>query len=202
MKKLFLSLLFLTAFTGAATAATTQDAENFAKRIADRLVVEVMQSKDPVAQKRQKFEEIFVTDADMDMIVKFVLSRAYKTASPEQREAFKAAFIDNFVATWADRFTKYSGESINFTSTRQDKKEFWSTSEIQVPDSDKPIVVLWRMREKNGALKVVDLVAEGVSMLQNYRNEYTSVLQQNNGDVAKLTAMLKKKNADMVQNRK
>ncbi len=201
MKKLFLSLLFLTAFTGAATA-TTQDAENFAKRIADRLVVEVMQSKDPVAQKRQKFEEIFVTDADMDMIVKFVLSRSYKTASPEQREAFKAAFIDNFVATWADRFTKYRGESINFTSTRQDKKEFWSTSEIQVPDSDKPIVVLWRMREKNGALKVVDLVAEGVSMLQNYRNEYTSVLQQNNGDVGKLTAMLKKKNADMVQNRK
>lgn len=201
MKKLFLSLLFLTAFTGAATA-TTQDAENFAKRIADRLVVEVMQSKDPVAQKRQKFEEIFVTDSDMDMIVKFVLSRSYKTASPEQREAFKAAFIDNFVATWADRFTKYRGESINFTSTRQDKKEFWSTSEIQVPDSDKPIVVLWRMREKNGALKVVDLVAEGVSMLQNYRNEYTSVLQQNNGDVGKLTAMLKKKNADMVQNRK
>ena len=58
------------------------------------------------------------------------------------------------------------------------------------------------MREKNGALKVVDLVAEGVSMLQNYRNEYTSVLQQNNGDVGKLTAMLKKKNADMLKNRK
>lgn len=202
MKKLFLSLLFLTAFTGAATAATPQDAENFAKKIADRLVVEVMQSKASVPQKRQKFEEIFVTDADMDMIVKFVLGRAYRTAAPEQREAFKAAFIENFVSTWADRFTKYSGESINFTNTRQDKKEFWSTSEIQVPGSDKPIVVLWRMREKDGALKVVDLVAEGVSMLQNYRSEYASVLQQNNGDVAKLTAMLKKKNTETPKNNK
>lgn len=196
MKKLFLALILFLSMTNT-HAATPADAEKFAKSIADQLVADVMQSKAPVEQKRIRFEEIFVTNADMDMIVRFVLGRSFKSASPEKISEFKTVFIENFVLTWADRFNSYSGESVTFTNVRQNKNEFWTTSQINIPGTEKPIDVLWRLREKNGVMKVVDLVAEGVSMLQNYRNEYASVLQQNNGDVSALIRQLEKKNASL-----
>ena len=196
MKKLFLALILFLSMTNA-YAATPADAEKFAKSIADQLVADVMQSKAPVEQKRIRFEEIFVTNADMDMIVRFVLGRSFKSAPPEKISEFKTVFIENFVLTWADRFNSYSGESVTFTNVRQNKNEFWTTSQINIPGTEKPIDVLWRLREKNGVMKVVDLVAEGVSMLQNYRNEYASVLQQNNGDVSALIRQLEKKNASL-----
>lgn len=198
MKKLFLALILFLSMTNA-YAATPADAEKFAKSIADQLVAEVMQSKAPVEQKRIRFEEIFVTNADMDMIVRFVLGRSFKSAPPEKISEFKTVFIENFVLTWADRFNSYSGESVTFTNVRQNKNEFWTTSQINIPGTEKPIDVLWRLREKNGVIKVVDLVAEGVSMLQNYRNEYASVLQQNNGDVSALIRQLEKKNASLTK---
>ena len=198
MEKLFLALILFLSMTNA-YAATPADAEKFAKSIADQLVAEVMQSKAPVEQKRIRFEEIFVTNADMDMIVRFVLGRSFKSAPPEKISEFKTVFIENFVLTWADRFNSYSGESVTFTNVRQNKNEFWTTSQINIPGTEKPIDVLWRLREKNGVMKVVDLVAEGVSMLQNYRNEYASVLQQNNGDVSALIRQLEKKNASLTK---
>ena len=198
MKKLFLALILFLSMTNA-YAATPADAEKFAKSIADQLVADVMQSKAPVEQKRIRFEEIFVTNADMDMIVRFVLGRSFKSAPPEKISEFKTVFIENFVLTWADRFNSYSGESVTFTNVRQNKNEFWTTSQINIPGTEKPIDVLWRLREKNGVIKVVDLVAEGVSMLQNYRNEYASVLQQNNGDVSALIRQLEKKNASLTK---
>ena len=194
MKKILLYLILAFSTSVRAQAATVAEVENFAKNIADQLVVEVMQAKDSVAQKRQKFESIFVHDADMDMIVNFVLGTARRQATPEQIAEFKKTFTDNFVLTWADRFTNYNGEAVIFTNVRQDKKEFWVTSEIKLPGSDKPISLLWRIREKEGRLRVVDLVAEGVSMLQNYRTEYAAVLHQNDNSIDALIQKLQDKN--------
>ena len=54
--------------------------------------------------------------------------------------------------------------------------------------------IIWRIVDKKDELKLADLVVEGVSMLMSYRNEYTSVLQQNGGDIAALVKQLAAKN--------
>ena len=49
-----------------------------------------------------------------------------------------------------------------------------------------PIEVIWRLRQKDGSYKIVDIVVEDVSMVMSYRNEYTAFLQQHQGSVQAL----------------
>ena len=110
------------------------------------------------------------------------------------------ALADNIIYTWTDRFNDYAhGLTTNdfiFESTRKsDNGDFYVTSKINLPNTENDIEVIWRITETKGNLKLADLVVEGVSMLMSYRNEYTAILQQNKGDIAALTEMLKKKNA-------
>ena len=197
MKRLTCFVLALFLGINGAVAATEQDAVAVAKNVADDLVKNVMQAKLSVPQKREMFRNIFLDDADMDTITKFILGRAFKTATPEQVSSFKKTFTENFVLTWADRFNTYSGEDIVFTGARQSAKDFYVTSEIIIKQGEKPIALIWRLRETANGLKVVDLVAEGVSMLQNYRKEYDAVLQQNNNDIDTLTKMIAAKNESL-----
>ena len=197
MKRIFSIVLALFLSMDAAFAAAPEDATALAKSIADDLVKNVMQAKISVPQKRQMFRNIFLDDADMDTISKFILGPAFKTATPEQVASFKKTFTENFVLTWADRFNTYSGEDIVFTGARQNAKDFYVTSEIVVKQGEKPIALTWRIRETAKGLKVVDMVAEGVSMLQNYRKEYAAVLQQNNNDIDTLTKLIAAKNKSL-----
>lgn len=199
MKRFIFSFLFCLFSLRPALSASLNEVQFFAKDIADALVKNVMQANIPVEEKRQQFKSIFVHKAGMDIIVKFVLGATFRTTPPEQIKRFKTVFTENFVLTWADRFDKYNGESVIFKETRQNKKDFYVTSEIDIPNTEKPIDLIWRIREEKDGLKVVDLVAEGVSMLQNYRKEYSSILQQNDNNVQILISLLENKNKKLAQ---
>lgn len=68
------------------------------------------------------------------------------------------------------------------------------TSKIDIPNTENDVEIIWRIVDKKDELRLADLVVEGVSMLMSYRNEYTSVLQQNGGDVGALVKQLAAKN--------
>jgi len=56
-----------------------------------------------------------------------------------------------------------------------------------------PIRVNWRVRKFGDTYKIVDIVAEGVSIAVTLRSEYVSVLKRNGGDVGALTLVLLEK---------
>jgi phospholipid transport system substrate-binding protein len=63
-------------------------------------------------------------------------------------------------------------------------------------DQGAPAKVLWRVREKNGNYKIVDIVIEGVSLAQASRSEYTSFIKNNPGG---LDALIKDLNNKLKQ---
>lgn len=56
-----------------------------------------------------------------------------------------------------------------------------------------PYRVAWRVREKDGQFKILDIVAEGVSMAITLRSEYGTVLKNNGGQLPPLTEALREK---------
>jgi len=56
-----------------------------------------------------------------------------------------------------------------------------------------PYKVSWRVRERNGDFKILDIVAEGVSMAITLRSEYGTVLKNNGGKLPPLTDALREK---------
>src|SRR3546814_10897865 len=56
-----------------------------------------------------------------------------------------------------------------------------------------PYRVAWRVRETDGTFKILDIVAEGVSMAITLRSEYGAVLKNNGGQLPPLTEALREK---------
>ena len=68
----------------------------------------------------------------------------------------------------------------------------WVRTKINRLDGGQPIAVDYRVRQFDGAPKVVDVVVEGISMLNTHRVEFASVVNKRGFDglVAELKARL------------
>ena len=158
-------------------------------------MVNVVKSKAPLEEKQQSFRKTFLSAVDLKTAARFTLGRYARTATPEQIQTYTDALTDNIIYTWTKRFSDYAGDEIVFKGSRKSESgDFYITSSIELPETQNNVEVIWRIVDKKGTLKLADLVVEGVSMLMSYRNEYTSILQQNGGDVSALVAQMQKKN--------
>ena len=52
----------------------------------------------------------------------------------------------------------------------------------------------WRVRNRNGDLRVIDIIVEGISMGQTQRSDFAAVIQKGQGEVEYLLAELRKNN--------
>lgn len=208
MKKLIFSFLCFVSVAFPAVAAEVEDAEKFARTLADDIITNVVRPKISLQKKQETFRKVFMAVINVKTNARFTLGRYAKTADPDQLKAYTDALADNIIYTWTDRFNGYADgslttDAIKIKSSRQSENgDFYVTSEIDLPDTENDIEMIWRISEKKGTLKLADLIVEGVSMLMSYRNEYTAILQQNGGNIAALTEMLQKKNEALKNPRK
>ncbi len=191
MKKIiafFLGILLMGHVAQAADPSIT-----FVNNLTDKIITDVLTSNVSDEQKLATFKTEFQQALDLKAIGQFVLGVYWRSATPADRDAFLAAFMDFTTKSWAGRFNMYNGQKIVFTGTRNaQKNQLYVDSQIQ---HNPPVEVIWRLREKDGDFKIVDIIVEGVSMAMSYRNEYSAFLQQNGGNLPALTAELNKKAA-------
>ena len=170
-------ILILMMWATAALAFDQSAAIEFVQKTADTVITDVLTSEESEDVKMQKFEETFVQALDIPYIAKFVLGRYWKTASHTDRTEFTGAFKQMLVRSWAEKFSLYKGQKIEFfdVTPAPNKDQYFVNSKIQ--DGADPIAVLWRIKEKDGQYKIIDVVIEGVHMATSYRNEYAAYLQ-------------------------
>ncbi len=92
-------------------------------------------------------------------------------------------------------FSQTSGEKFEIGPVRPYKNNpnFVSVESKLRRVEGEPIQVNWRVRKIGENYKIVDIVAEGVSIAVTLRSEYVSVLKGNGGDVDALTRVLREK---------
>lgn len=189
MKKIY-ALIFGLLFMP--MVAKAQDpAIEFVDDLADKIITNVLQAKVSREEKLERFRADFTTALDLKQIGQFVLGVYWRKATAEEKDAFIDAFIDFTTKVWADRFDMYQGQKIVFSSVRNaDKNQYYVNSTIE---NNPPVEVIWRLKQKDGKYRIVDIIVEGVSMAMSYRNEYSAFLQTNGGSVATLTKELQNK---------
>ncbi len=127
-------------------------------------------------------------------IAKFVLGRHWRKATEPEKKEYLQLFEDLLVVTYADRFSKYSGEKllVNNSEVRGKGDALVHTIMIRV-DGAKPLKVAWRVRGKDGIYKIVDIMVEGISMVVTQKSEFASFLKQNDGSLGALLSELRKR---------
>ncbi len=143
-------------------------------------------------QKAAKFRKLLKTSFDMKTIARFALGRYWKTATPAQQKEYLGLFENMIVNVYSSRFNDYQGEGFEVVSNRADGKRDFLVNSFIVPNSGSKVKVDWRVREKNGSYKIIDVIIEGVSMSLTQRSDFSSVIQRGGGKIDVLLDHLKK----------
>ncbi len=192
LKALFAAMIL---FAGSAQAEVdAAKAEKFVKDVTAEGIEEIINANVPQAEKDKRFAKLFNEALDLDFIGQFVLGRNWRTATAEQRKEFIKVYRQLNVSTWSKRFDEFKGKEFIFKGTAPSNSAGQVFVNSVVPmDQGEPAKVVWRVREKNGQYKVVDIIIENVSLAITARNEYTAFIKNNKGGVDALIANLKSK---------
>ena len=197
MKKniFWLAVAFLIGFTFNAKAEiNAEKAEDFIKTTTARGVEDIINANVSNEEKDKRFYELLDGALDMEFIGQFVLGRNWKIATPTQRQDFIKVYRDLNIKTWSKRFNEFEGKNFVFKGTTPSSSKGQVFVNTEVPmDQGAPAKVLWRVREKNGNYKIVDIIIEGVSLAQASRSEYTSFIKNNPGGLDALIKDLNNK---------
>ena len=130
---------------------------------------------------------------DVQAIGKFAMGTYWREASEAQRRDYMNLFEDMIVQTYTTRFEDYSGQTLKVDgSTASGSTDFVVTSQIIQKDGP-PVHLEWRVRKNGGALRIVDVVVEGVSMSVTQRSDFASVIQGNGGKIDALLSTLRER---------
>ena len=145
------------------------------------------------ADKRQKFDSFLNEHFAMDNISRFVMGPYWKKMSESQRTEYEDLFKKMVVEIYSQRFSEYDGQKLVVTSaTPQGENTYNVLSEIVSPNGEK-VPVSWRVRDKDGTQKIVDVSVSNVSMAISKKSEFSSIIQRGGGDPAVLIKHLKEK---------
>src|SRR4029077_10337395 len=130
---------------------------------------------------------------DVPKIARFVLSQNWRTASDDERQQFGDAFKTYLIQVYWSRFSQYNGQSFKVTGQRA-QSDALTVVNTQIVQPNGPVVkVDWTVTKDGASFKIIDVSIEGVSQVLTYRQEFASILAQNDGHVSALTAELAKK---------
>lgn len=195
MKKI-LSIVFTVLFFALPAEADfdASKAENFIKKVTSDGIEQIINADVSQAEKDKRFEKLFNEYLDLDFIGKFVLGRYWNTATSQQRKDFIEVYRQMNVKTWSKRFDEFKGKKFIFngTSPSNSKNQIFVNTAVQMQQGA-PAKVIWRVKDTNGQLKVVDIIIENVSLAITARNEYTAYIKKSKNGVADLISDLKQK---------
>lgn len=169
-------------------------AEAFVKKVTTEGIEDIINANVSQTEKDARFAKLFNEALDLDFIGQFVLGRNWRTATPEQRKEFIKVYRQLNVSTWSKRFDEFKGKEFIFAGTTpsSSKGQIFVNSSVPM-DQGEPAKVVWRVRDKNGSMKIVDIIIENVSLAITARNEYAAFIKNNPGGVDALIANLKSK---------
>jgi len=175
-----------------ATDAKGQKAQDFINSMGKDAIAFLGDTSLSNARKQEKFRTLLQSSFDMAGIGRFALGRHWRSATAEQQAEYQKLFEKMIVDVYSSRFGDYNGEKFFIDGSRADgKKDILVNSSI-VPNGGSKIKVDWRVREKNGQMKVIDVVIEGVSMALTQRSDFSSVIQRGGGKIDVLLDHLRK----------
>jgi len=164
------------AATGASPVAVVRHASNEVLQALNRNKDKL--GKDPELA-RKLVREYLLPNFDFDFTCQLVLGRYWRTASPEQRKAFKEAFLHYLTSTYAKGVEHYQGAKVQVLPFRGDTSKQYVTvrSQVDTPDHE-PVEVDYALHKTAQGWKAFDVKIAGVSYVQTYRNEFRSEIQQ------------------------
>ena len=145
-------------------------------------------------ERIEKLKEIASDTVDISGIGYYTLGAFRKNINDEQIEQYNVLFEQYFLKSFSSRLAEYSNPEIEVVSKKKINKNYTMVSSILVSTNKRPEVKIdWRVYTKDpNNPKIRDLIIEGLSLARTQKEEFSSIIQSNDGDINVLFATLKK----------
>jgi phospholipid transport system substrate-binding protein len=187
-----LGLALALAVLGSADAAD-QSPSQVVDGLANR-VVPILQDKSLSSdQKRERIEQIAYEAMDFQTLSKLVLARNWSKFSPDQQAEFIEQFKKHLSVTYGRNVDNYKNERVQILSERPEGYgDVTVLTKILRGGGGDDVVVDYRLRQRDGQWKIIDVIVEGVSLVSNFRSQFQDIVS--NGGPDHLLTLLKEKN--------
>ena len=148
----------------------------------------ILSSSDPVESKIIKLNNIAEVNVDIEGIGMYTLGKYRKTLSEDQKIKYKKLFKSYFLKSFSSRLVDYSDPKINVVSEKKINEKYTIVNTVLEATSKNPeIKIDWRIYTKNSERPLIrDLIVEGLSLARTQKEEFNSIIQNNNGDITYL----------------
>jgi phospholipid transport system substrate-binding protein len=169
------------------SAFATESPDELVKRTAEDVLEVVKNDADIQAGNQEKIfalaEEKILPNFNFDRVSRLVLGKNWTKATPDQKTAFQAEFRTLLLRTYATALSKYKNQVIEYKPFRiADGANTASVKTQIVQPGGQPIAVDYTLAKEKDAWKVYDIVIEGVSLVTNYRGQFSQEVRQNGLD--------------------
>ena len=147
-------------------------------------------------QRRKELEEIAYARFDFRTMSRLVLAKNWRRLSKDQQREFVIEFRTYLANDYGSRLDRYGDEEVEIVGERKEPRgDVTVKTEIKGGNNDGALVD-YRMRNRKGDWKIIDVVIEGISLVANFRDQFREVISSSGPEG--LLKKLKEKNASRV----
>ena len=145
-------------------------------------------------EKINKLKIIAKETVDIRGIGFYSLGSARKTLNENQKKQYSKLFEQYFLKSFSSRLAEYTNPEIDVKDKEVINDNYTIVNSILVATSQRPEVKIdWRIYTKNPDNPLIrDLIIEGLSLARTQKEEFSSILNSNDGDLNALFKVLEK----------
>jgi len=179
----FINFLLLFLFLNNAIADSS-DPKKFIQEIVDE-AKKILVKTNTAEYKSEKLTEIALVTVDIKGVGLYTLGPYRKDLTEEQKKEYSNLFKKYFLKTFVSRLTDYSEPKIDVISAEKKNEKYTIVSSILLATDKKPEVKIdWRVYTKNPNKPLIrDLIIEGLSLARTQKEEFSSIIESNDGDI-------------------
>tara|TARA_B110000014_G_scaffold260496_1_gene250352 strand:- start:2631 stop:3221 length:591 start_codon:yes stop_codon:yes gene_type:complete len=143
--------------------------------------------------KEKKLSEMALRVADINGIGMYSLGSYKKTLNENQLKEYNVLFQQYFLKSFTSRLADYSDPKIEVLSSEKLNTKYTMVRSVLLATDQRPEVKIdWRVYTANIDKPLIrDLIVEGLSLARTQKEEFSSVIESNDGDITKLFIVLK-----------
>ena len=136
--------------------------------------------------RKARFASFLLGLTDVKRVALFLLGKYAATTSPADTDAYLAAYQDYVLAVYQSYFAQYAGQSLKVIGSRERAPQDFVVTTQMTGANATPMQIEFRVRTDGGKPVVVDFSVAGIWLALEERDQFTSFLGQNGGNIATL----------------
>ena len=143
-------------------------------------------------ERIEKLKEIAKDTVDIRGIGFYSLGKYRKNLSSEQLKKYEELFAEYFLISFSSRLAEYTNPEIEVDSKKKINENYTIVSSRLVSTDNRPEVKIeWRVYTKDpNQPSIRDLIIEGLSLARTQKEEFSSIINSNDGKIEPLLKSL------------